>query len=79
MKEVVVYSRPGCHLCEEAIATLRDLRSEYSFDLSEIDIEHDDQLLKRYQWRIPVVDIDGIEVAAAPISVADLRMALASA
>lgn len=79
MKQVVVYTRAGCHLCDEAMAILRGLRSEVSFELSEVDIEQDDVLLKLYQWRIPVVTVDGVEVAAAPIAAADLRRALASA
>lgn len=79
MKQVVVYTRAGCHLCDEAMAILRGLRSEVSFELSEVDIEQDDALLKLYQWRIPVVTVDGVEVAAAPIAAADLRRALASA
>lgn len=79
MKQVVVYTRAGCHLCDEAMAILRGLRSEVSFELSEVDIEQDDVLLKLYPWRIPVVTVDGVEVAAAPIAAADLRRALASA
>lgn len=77
MKQVVVYTRAGCHLCDEAMAILRGLRSEVSFELSEVDIEQDDVLLKLYQWRIPVVTVDGVEVAAAPITATDLRRALA--
>ena len=61
MAEVVVYSRPGCHLCEEAIAALVDLDSAgYRFELHEIDIESDELLLRRHLERIPVVEIDGI-------------------
>ena len=59
--EVVVYSRPGCHLCEEAIAALVGLHGEgYRFELHEIDIESDDLLLRRHLEKIPVVEIDGI-------------------
>jgi glutaredoxin len=59
--EVVVYSRPGCHLCEEAIAALVALHGEgYRFELHEIDIESDDLLLRRHLERIPVVEVDGI-------------------
>jgi glutaredoxin len=60
LTEVVIYSRPGCHLCEEAIAALVDLHSAgYRFELREIDIESDDLLLRRHLERIPVVEIDG--------------------
>jgi hypothetical protein len=59
--EIVVYSRPGCHLCEEAIASLVALHGEgYRFELHEIDIESDDLLLRRHLEKIPVVEVDGI-------------------
>jgi glutaredoxin len=59
--EVVVYSRPGCHLCEEAIEGLLALHAAgYRFELHEIDIESDDLLLRRHLEKIPVVEVDGI-------------------
>jgi hypothetical protein len=59
--EVVVYSRPGCHLCEQAIEALVALHQEgYRFEMREIDIESDDLLLRRHLERIPVVEVDGI-------------------
>lgn len=64
MADVVVYSRPGCHLCEEAIAQIVALHQEgYRFNLHEIDIESSDLLLRRYLERIPVVEVDGLEVS----------------
>jgi glutaredoxin len=64
MADVVVYSRPGCHLCEEAIAQIVALHEEgYRFNLVEIDVESDELLLRRYLERIPVVEVDGIEVS----------------
>ena len=77
MKLVTLYTRHDCHLCEEAMSLLRRLQSEFSFELEEVDIEQDDKLLKLYQWRIPVVTLDGREIAAAPINFSDLRRALA--
>ena len=64
MADVVVYSRPGCHLCEEAIEQIIALHEQgYRFDLHEIDIESNDLLLRRHLERIPVVEVDGIEVS----------------
>lgn len=64
MADVVVYSRPGCHLCEEAIEQIVALHGEgYRFNLTEIDVESDDLLLRRYLERIPVVEVDGEEVS----------------
>ncbi len=60
MTDVVVYSRPGCHLCEEAIERIVALHREgYRFALHEIDIESDELLLRRHLERIPVVEVDG--------------------
>jgi len=71
---VVVYSRPGCHLCEEAIAALVSLHQEgYRFDLHEIDIESDGLLLRRHLERIPVVEIDGREVSELTLDRAGVR------
>jgi glutaredoxin len=58
--QVVVYSRPGCHLCEEALETIVALRAEgYRFDLHEVDIESEEMLFKSMLERIPVVEVDG--------------------
>ncbi|WP_037500388.1 glutaredoxin family protein [Solirubrobacter soli] len=62
MTTVTLYSRPGCHLCEEARAVLDRLRANTPFDVEEIDIEGDDVLHARYLTRIPVVAIDGEEL-----------------
>jgi len=64
MATVVVYSRPGCHLCEEAISQIVALHEQgYRFELHEVDIESHDLLLRRYLERIPVVEVDGAEVS----------------
>ena len=77
MTEVLVYSRPGCHLCEEAIAALVDLHSAgYRFELHEIDIESDDLLLRRHLERIPVVEVDGAEVSELVLDSAAVRARL---
>jgi glutaredoxin len=64
MTDVVVYSRPGCHLCEEAIEQIIALHGEgYRFDLHEVDIESNELLLRRHLERIPVVEVNGVEVS----------------
>ena len=67
---LTVYSRPDCHLCEEALETIRGLRAEgYRFELREVDIESDERLLRRYLERIPVVLLDGeVDLRAGPRS-----------
>jgi glutaredoxin len=77
MTEIVVYSRPGCHLCEEAIEAIVALHGEgYRFALHEVDIESDDLLLRRHLERIPVVEVDGTVVSELVLDQADLRAKL---
>ena len=77
MTEVVVYSRPGCHLCEDAIGRLVALHLEgYRFEMHEIDIESDDLLLRRHLERIPVVEVDGIVASELLFDKAGVRARL---
>jgi hypothetical protein len=61
MKEVVLYGRDGCHLCEDALVMIEEVATRVPFVLEQRDIESDDALLARYLERIPVVTIDGVE------------------
>ena len=77
MADVVVYSRPGCHLCAEALEQIVALHGDgYRFDLHEVDIESNDLLLRRYLERIPVVEVDGIEVSELVLDRAALKARL---
>jgi glutaredoxin len=58
---VIVYSRPGCHLCEEAKAAIESAGCNDQFTLEEINIESDEELLRKYKHDIPVITIDGVE------------------
>jgi glutaredoxin len=59
---VTLYTRRGCHLCDDARAVIERVRSRTSFSLVEIDIESDDALHRAYLERIPVVELDGEEL-----------------
>ncbi|MGH9720867.1 MAG: glutaredoxin family protein [Bryobacteraceae bacterium] len=56
---VTLYTRAGCHLCEEAKAVLSAARRRAAFDLDEIDIDGDSELRRLYDQEVPVVAIDG--------------------
>ncbi len=56
---VVVYHGAGCHLCERALAQVRELQAELGFQLEEIAIDGDPELERRYRELIPVVEIAG--------------------
>jgi hypothetical protein len=59
VRTVTLYSRPGCHLCEEARESLQRVQTHAPFILHEVDITSDDALHTRYLERIPVVALDG--------------------
>ena len=59
--QVVLYSRDGCHLCEEVRAQLESLQHEHSFTLLETDIGQNAELRKEYGHHVPVVTVNGVE------------------
>jgi glutaredoxin len=74
---VTVYSRPGCHLCAEAVEALVALHGEgYRFSLHEVDIESEELLLRRMLEKIPVIEIDGVVVSELLLDEAAVRARL---
>jgi glutaredoxin len=61
MTTIVLYTRAGCHLCDDAREILVSVQDRHDFELVERDIEGDERLLRAYLERIPVVSIDGVE------------------
>ncbi len=62
MASVTLYTKPDCHLCEEALKTLQAVRADLPFELLMRDITADEALHRAYFERIPVVDLDGVEL-----------------
>lgn len=60
---VTLYTKPGCHLCDDVRQLLDELAPERGFVVEEIDIERDAALFAQYRYEIPVVLVDGVEVA----------------
>ena len=79
MREVTLYTRAGCGLCDDAAAELRRLTVPLRFTLTETDIDADGSLRERYGDAIPVVAAGGREIARAPIDAAALEAALRGA
>jgi glutaredoxin len=72
---VVLYTRQGCHLCDVARDVILAQRARAPFDFREVDIDADDELIKEYGIRIPVVSVDGVErfeIAVEPAEFAAL-------
>ncbi|HET9531206.1 MAG TPA: glutaredoxin family protein [Blastocatellia bacterium] len=59
---VTLYTRPGCHLCDEAKSAIRSISPGEVFTLEEINIDSDPALVEKYGYDIPVVLINGIKV-----------------
>jgi glutaredoxin len=70
MHVVTLYAKAGCHLCDEARASLEDALADLdqNLDLRETDIRHDPALFERYRYRIPVIEVDGVERLEGRIS-----------
>jgi hypothetical protein len=75
---VTLYSKPGCHLCEDALVELRQLARRHPHALEVVDITTDPQLMQHYAERVPVVLVAGREYAA-PLHRSVLERALAEA
>jgi glutaredoxin len=56
---VTVYSRHGCHLCEDAVKTLESMREELAFEIEIFYIDEDAELEKLYGNEVPVIHING--------------------
>jgi glutaredoxin len=69
---LTIYTRPGCHLCDEMKAIIDRVRRSTPVTLTEIDISTDPDLESQYGTEIPVLTIDGKKVAKYRIAEDDL-------
>ena len=58
---VIVYTRPGCHLCDDLKEVILSAGCNELFTFDEINIDGDADLYQRYRYDIPVVTINGVE------------------
>ena len=72
MAAVVLVTRKGCHLCDDALRVLRELGVEPQL----ADVDADDHLFQLYDWRVPVVLLEGVPVAEGRITRHQLQAAL---
>jgi glutaredoxin len=59
VRQVVLYHRAGCHLCDDAWGLLESLQQHHGFALSRVDVDDDPALAAQYGDHVPVVTIDG--------------------
>jgi len=74
---VRIYSRPGCHLCDDMKAVVQHVAHTVPLSLEEIDISADPALEAQYGLEIPVLMVDGKKAAKYRVGEEELRKLLA--
>ena len=78
-RDVTLYTRPGCHLCEEAKAAIAPLLREFGASLREVNIDEDPVLRERYGSDVPVIYLGAHKAAKHRVDVAQFRRQLRDA
>jgi glutaredoxin len=73
---VTLYTRPGCHLCDDARAVVAAVCAEQGESFTEIDIDGDPELTRRYGEEIPVTLVDEVQHDYWRVDADRLRQAL---
>jgi glutaredoxin len=73
---VTLYTRAGCHLCDEAKRVIQAVRPRAEFQYEELDIDADPALLELYNEEVPVIAIDGKKAFKYRLTAADLLQKL---
>ncbi len=76
---VVLYTRVGCHLCEEAASGLDGVARELGFEVEAVDVDLDLELLEHFNDLVPVIAVAGEMVTSAPIDLDAVRAAVRAA
>ena len=76
MAQVTLYSKPGCHLCEDARRVLVQVQKQQLFHLEEVNIQDDPTLLAEYGEQIPVVLLNGTFFCEYEVEEARLKQLL---
>jgi glutaredoxin len=78
-RDVTLYTRPGCHLCDEAKEAIAPLLREFGAVLHEVNVDEDMVLKERYGWDVPVIFIGQNKAAKHRVDLAQFRRQLQSA
>lgn len=76
LPEVILYTRTGCHLCEEAREVIRSVRARIPFAFRSIDIDRDPALVELYNEEIPVILVNGKKAFRYQVDAGELRKLL---
>jgi glutaredoxin len=78
-RDVTLYTRPGCRLCDEAKAAIAPLLREFGAVLHEVNVDEDIVLKERHGWDVPVIFIGQHKAAKHRVDLAQFRRQLQSA
>ena len=78
-RDITLYTRPGCHLCDEAKSAIAPLLREFGAALREVNIDADPVLKERYGWDIPVIFIGRKKAAKHRVDLEQFRRQLQEA
>jgi glutaredoxin len=78
VRNVTLYTRRGCHLCDEAKKAIELARRRAAFDYSEFDIDSDPELRRLYNEEVPVITIDGKKAFKYRLAAEELLRRLAA-
>ena len=76
LSEVILYTRAGCHLCEEAREEIRRVRAKIPFAFRSIDIDRDPKLVSLYNEEVPVIFVNGEKAFRYRVDAQELRKRL---
>ncbi|HKC66060.1 MAG TPA: glutaredoxin family protein [Pyrinomonadaceae bacterium] len=74
--QIVLYTRPGCHLCEEAKEEMRAANCADDYILEEVNIDDDPTLKEQYGWEIPVIFINNVKAFKYRLTAAEFKRKL---
>ncbi|HEU5239049.1 MAG TPA: glutaredoxin family protein [Pyrinomonadaceae bacterium] len=75
---IVLYTKPGCGLCEEMKEEMKKAGCEELYSLQELDIENDAGLFAQYRFEIPVLFINGVEAFRHRLNAEEFRAYITS-
>ena len=78
MKSLTLFTRDGCHLCDDALAALERVQQALPFHLEIVDLDREAPPEKRslYDWEVPVVELEGRKIMKYTVDEARLERLL---
>ena len=75
-RDVTIYTRPGCHICDQAKAQIAPLLIEFGARLTEINIDEDPELRALYDYEVPVIFLGARKAAKHRVDLDQFRRQL---